>query len=226
VSDLRSAKLGSMESIIFVHHILICSLRELSQFAKHVFLSDSTMESFEVLGNVSWVPRTLLVNPDGSIQFDHGCKITPTVDVILFCTGYDYSLPFVNEQSNLELSNVTGERRITPLFEQLWHAHYPNLSFLGLPHSIIPFPLFEHQAEAVTGRFFGSCKLPSREKRQEAASYDAVKGGSKLKGRVQDTHYLGSAQWEYCRDLAEYAGLLNEGLEDYIATNKVSFEPI
>jgi Flavin-binding monooxygenase-like len=219
---VRSAQLGSMERIIFVHHMLICSLREISQFSKHVFLSDSTMESFEVLDNVSWVPRTLSVNPDGSIQFDHGCQVTPKVDTIIFCTGYDYSFPFVNEQSNLELSNVPGERRITPLFQQLWHAHFPTLSFLGLPHSVIPFPLFEHQAEAVMGHFFGSFKLPSREKRQEAASYDAVKGGSKLKGRVQDTHYLGSAQWEYCRDLAEYAGLLDEKLEDYIATNKVS----
>jgi len=198
--------------------------REISQFATKVYLSDTTMESIQVVGNVTWVPRTVFVNPGGTLQFDHDCQLKPTVDVIIFCTGYDYHLPFVNGQSNIDLENVPGERRISPLFEQLWHARYPNLSFHGLPHSIIPFPLFELQAEAVTGQFLGRFQLPPCDQRLQEAARDAIQGGSKNTGRVQDTHYLGSAQWEYCRTLAKYAGLLDEGMEHYIATNEAIWD--
>ena len=196
--------------------------REISQFARHVFLSDTTMTSTKVIGNVTWVPRTLMVNVDGSFIFDHDCKEKPIVDAIIFCTGYDYSFPFINKKSNLNLINIPGERRITPLFEHLWHSQHPNLSFHGLPHSVIPFPLFELQAEAVTAQFLHSSNLPPRQRRDEEAAHDALKGGSKLKGRIQDTHYLGNAQWAYCRKLADFANLLDEDMENYIATNQVS----
>ena len=37
---------------------------------------------------------------------------------------------------------------VKPLYEQLWHAQYPSLTFIGLQHSVVPFPFFELQAEA------------------------------------------------------------------------------
>lgn len=196
--------------------------REISQFARHVYLSDTTMTSTKVIGNVTWVPKTLMIHADGSLSFDHDCKENPIIDAIIFCTGYDYSFPFINKKSNLNLINVPGERRIAPLFEQLWHSQYPNLSFHGLPHSVIPFPLFELQAEAVTAQLLLTSNLPSRQRRDEEATHDTLQGGSKQQGRIQDTHYLGTAQWTYCRNLADFANLLDEDMENYIATNQVS----
>jgi cation diffusion facilitator CzcD-associated flavoprotein CzcO len=232
--------------------------REIAPHATHVYLSDTmppvvagdddgggggnynrdernddgTMTKYDV----TWVPKTVGILPDGSIQLDtvNGSKqVAPLtgVDVIIFCTGYDYSFPFCNDHSNLEFAAVSGSRRVTPLYEQLWHAVHPNIALVGLPHSNVPFPSFELQCEAVLGTWQGgtdserSRTLPDLKTRLQQAEQDAVSGGEGRApgtGRVpQDTHYLGSAQWEYCQRMAEYAGLHNDGMRDYLATNQV-----
>jgi hypothetical protein len=200
--------------------------REISFHASFVYLSDTTCPPLEnnneepkTLGRVSWVPQTMEVLPDGTVQFK-GCSVRPKVDTIIFCCGYDYAFPFINEESNVDVDAVRGERRVMPLYEQLWHARYPNLAFIGLPHSVVPFPLFELQAEAVWAQWEHP-GLPNRKERLEQAETDAKLGGAKEVGRIQDTHHLGGAQWDYCRKLAKLAGIYDDSLESYIATNKV-----
>jgi len=200
--------------------------REISHHAKHVYLSDTTLKKRETQGSVTVLPRLKEVSSDdGSIIFEHGHSVSG-IDTIIFCTGYDYSFPFINDESNLQLT--TEDRRVTPLYEQLWHAQYPNICFLGLPHSVLPFPMFELQAQAFVAQLerddgAKSCALhlPSRKEREEAALKDAASGGAKPNGRVRDTHYLGGdAQWEYWRELARYAGVLDADTEGFIETNK------
>jgi hypothetical protein len=195
--------------------------REISFHAERVYLSDTacpTLENGETqrMDKVTWVPKTMEVLPDGSIQFDNDCIVKPKVDTIIVCSGYDYHFPFITEASNLEINAKAGERRVMPLFEQLWHARYPNLAFVGLPHSVLPFPLFELQAEAVCAQW-KTPFLPNLLERFDQAEKDARAGGK----RVQDTHYLGPAQWDYCRKMARLAGLYDVQMEAYIGTNKV-----
>lgn len=106
------------------------------------------------------------------------------------------------------------------LYKQFWHAQYPNLCFIGIPHSIVPFPFFEIQAESATAQF-QKFSLPDVASRVDEASIDATSGGAKVDGRIQDTHFLGSAQWDYCRMMAKIGGIYNDEMEGYIATNKV-----
>lgn len=196
--------------------------REISRHALHVYLSDSNAKVVETRGNVTCVPRTTAVDPDGCVVFASDCGVRAKVDTIIFCTGYDYHFPFINTRSNLELSVVPGERRVTPLYKQLWHADQPNLCFVGLPHSVVPFPLFELQVEAfVQQMLLGGDMIPSKAEREEKAQRDAVSGGANKTGRVENTHYLGSASWDYCRDLAVMAHSYDEDMEHYIATNRV-----
>jgi len=197
--------------------------REIGSVAHRVYLSDSTCDMREEYGNnVIRMPRTTSVGSDGEVHFTTagGCDGEWTandVDVIIFCSGYDYSFPFVTEESNLELTSIPGERRVRPLYEQLWHAIHPSLSFVGLPHSVVPFPLFEIQSDAVVaqwkepsgaaGRRSVAVPLPPLSERMVAADRDAISGGPAAGapppgGRVTDTHYLGSYQWDYCRRLS------------------------
>lgn len=204
--------------------------REISAHAKKVYLSDSTCPEPLVdgqphkQGNVLWVPRTEAINRDSTIVFQR-CSETPQVDTIIYCTGYDYKFPFINEKSNLELSVVPGERRVSPLYDQLWHAYYPNLTFIGLQHSIVPFPFFELQAEAIVSQWIESSdwKLPNLEERLLSAKQDSNSGGPNGT-RIQDTHFLGSFQWNSCLHYAKCAGILDQDLEDYIATNKAIYD--
>lgn len=66
--------------------------------------------------------------------------------------------------------------------------------------------------------------------RLEVAQKDASSGGVNRLRDPEDTHFLGDAQWEYCRQLAQRANLVplseedaNNSILNYIATNKVSF---
>ena len=114
-----------------------------------------------------------------------------------------------------------------PLYEQLWHARHPSLSFVGLPHSVVPFPLFEMQSAAVVSQLAStpdSIPLPSPLERLAAAEHDAASGGPDCAGRVQDTHFLGSHQWDYCRKIAKISGEYDDdAMENYIATNEALY---
>lgn len=222
---------------IFQNQIVLCVggrasgsdiAREISHYAKHVYLSDSTAPSTPLTRNtITWVPKTASVLENGNVQFQKEAATQwpegVHVDTIIFCTGYDYQFPFINDASNLPLH--CGNRRVRPLYEQLWHAVYPNLVFVGLPHSVVPFPLMELQMEAVESQW-QEWTLPALANRLKAAEYDATSGGEGKNGngRVpEDTHYLGAAQWEYCRRMAKYAQLYDEKMKDFILTNQVSF---
>ena len=215
-----------------------------------VYLSDtsfrkSSSNNMITQNNITWVPKTICVLPDGRVQVDSDSVEPIRVDTIILCTGYDYDFPFINESSNMIDFIGCERRRVQLLYEQLWYVSAPNIAFVGIPHSIIPFPLFEFQCEAVVQSWFRSTRntpagtasttdnntatiskvlsLPNRKKRYERAIIDANSGGyGKEKGRIpEDTHYLGPRQWDYCRAMAQYANIYNDTIESYIATNKV-----
>lgn len=204
----------------------------------HVYLSDSAkIDGKPVTSDgVTWVPRTVRVKLDGTFQFDLNCPLTPTVDAVVFCTGYDYDFPFISASSDLGLELVeASDRRVSPVFEQLWHARYPNLAFVGLPHGVLPFPMFELQMEAFCRQLkegkSGGYYLPNLEERKRASKHDATSGGEGKwpNGRVPvDSHFLGDAQWPYCQRMAQYAGLLSSEeaaeacfIAKYLEVNKV-----
>ena len=58
----------------------------------------------------------------------------PQVDTVVWCTGYNYSLAFL-EGCNLLTPPVT--KRVHPLYEQLFHVQHPSLSFIGLPQRLV-----------------------------------------------------------------------------------------
>ena len=196
--------------------------RELSRVARRVYVSDSKIENLarEGEGNVFPCPRTtgLLDSDPGKILLDDG-TVLDDVDIVVLCTGYDYEFPFMGD--NVGLSNEVGERRVGPLYKQLFHARHPTLSFIGLPHSVVPFPLFEFQAEAVASA--AKCdfrSLPPAREREISAAADFNAGGPSGT-RVLDTHYLSDFQWDYCREMCAMSGtLVDDKVRKFIETNE------
>lgn len=203
--------------------------REISQVAKRVYLSDSSCDRKQEYGNVVHMPRTRSITGYGGFTFSNEKNdiwTTNDVDVIILCSGYDYSFPFITNKSNLDFTAPIGERRVQPLYLQLWHAHHPSLSFIGLPHSVVPFPFCEIQANAVVSQWtgkVGSIPLPQLTDRIAAAERDANSGGPKGL-RIVDTHELGSAQWNYCTRLAKISGTYDESMSCFIDTNRAIYE--
>lgn len=83
--------------------------------------------------------------PDDIIQKPSIVRMTETtavftdgteaeVDSVIFCTGYKYSFPFLQEG----LISTENER-VTPLYKHMVHIDYPNLIFVGSRSSGITF---------------------------------------------------------------------------------------
>ncbi|CAI5465841.1 unnamed protein product [Closterium sp. Yama58-4] len=112
----------------------------------------------DLRGRVQQHPMIKQANPDGKVEFEDGFACH--ADVIMHCTGYHYSFPFLALPPSL-LSVDTG--RVTPLFRHvLPPALAPSLSFIGLPWKVVPFPLCQLQARWVAQLLSGQLPVPPR----------------------------------------------------------------
>eukprot|EP00752_Nemacystus_decipiens_P014315 g12734.t1 len=151
--------------------------------------------------NIWWRPALERFEGENGVRFKDG--EFEEVDTVVWCTGYKYSFPFL-EGSGL-LSAPVSER-VHPLYEQVFHVRYPSLSFIGLPQSIVPFPMFEVQANAVASAVTGRASLPrlaERERwlRDEEESFRERSIDPASRG----VHVLGGRQWAYLRRLLRLA---------------------
>jgi len=246
--------------------------REISKFAKHVYLSISNYTDMMsnnnnnnnstrcfldhasvspnnnglfTCDNVTLVPSTVRVDSDSTVLFQSNANDIYKVlnpDVLIFCTGYEYDFPFLNNGSTSSSSSSSSSnnlihqargKSVSPLYQQLWHARYPNIAFLGLPFSVLPFPLFELQAEAVVSQLLNCAAIPLpplRERLRIIAEEDSQCSGQPPQDgitsntRIKDTHYLGKHQWNYCRNMAEISGTYNSHMMKYLTMNQAIYE--
>ncbi|KFY34457.1 hypothetical protein V494_06753 [Pseudogymnoascus sp. VKM F-4513 (FW-928)] len=100
---------------------------------------------------------------DRTVRFIDG-RIESGVDDVIFCTGYLYSYPFLQ---NLKPAVVTTGYRTENLYLHLFYNPEPTLSFLGLPIRIVPFIIAEVQSALVARFLAGRIALPSLSERTE-----------------------------------------------------------
>lgn len=124
------------------------------------------------------------------------------VDVLLFCTGYNYTFPFLDSSCRPKVEN----RVVSPLYKHMIHINFPRLCFIGIPIQICPFPQFDLQVQLFVKSLSGDFQLPSR----DAMLADTEEEKSrKLRAGIPAKHFhkMGNAQWDYNRSLCKLAGL-------------------
>lgn len=200
--------------------------RELTQIARHVFVSDrnykhemddsssadsdggtaaaatARVSNLELLPGISHFEAP--VGDDESvIVFTDGQQLRG-VDAILWCTGFLYEFPFIDAQTDPTLHapiTVDGGKRVRPLHLQLLCIEDPSLAFIGLPFSVVPFPLFYSQALFIAAVYSGQTTLPSRH--EQYTLLDEREACLRARGLFDDKyHYLGDEQFQYVRLLA------------------------
>ncbi|XP_019727746.1 flavin-containing monooxygenase FMO GS-OX5 isoform X1 [Hippocampus comes] len=145
------------------------------------------------------------VQDDGRICFQHVAFQDGSVraaDVLLFCTGYNFSFPFLDGgRLGLELE----EQLVAPLYRFMMPPAFPSLVFIGLCKSICPFTNFHCQVQFALGALAGSPALPSRAQMAAEARLALQK---KADGGAARRHLLvmGGDQWEYLAELAADTG--------------------
>jgi len=120
-----------------------------------------------------------------------------------------------------QLELHVGGRRVYPLYEHLFHTDDPSLSFLGIPHSVVPFPLMEVQATLVARVLAGKATLPDK-----AACRAWLAGHEAGLARLRDAHHLGNNQWDYCRRLLALGGVSDPGWELAISVNEAVYNHV
>ncbi|KAF2435229.1 FAD/NAD(P)-binding domain-containing protein [Tothia fuscella] len=137
---------------------------QLSSFAKSPVLLSQKSESYPAGGfsqNANIEPNSQIsrFNPqDKTIHFSNG-RIEHNVDTILFCTGYLYTMPFLQ---NLSPNPIGDGSRVEHTYQHLFYTPHPTLCFLVLPQKIIPFPLSEAQSSVIARVCSGRLSLPSQ----------------------------------------------------------------
>ena len=177
--------------------------------AREAFPSDSRL--------VRCPPIAELGREPGRVDFADGTFETG-VGTVMECVGFDYDFPFLDPAL---LRAEPGSRAVEPLWEHAFHVEDPTLVFLGVPHSIVPFPLMQIQSILAARVFAGEVHLPDAEQRRA----DLAKHKQALK-RPKDAHHLGDRQWDYCIRLIERAGLSDaetEAWRTHVETNRAMY---
>lgn len=117
---------------------------DVSKSAQRVILShhrEETLNGFPE--NLSQCPDLVEVLADGMVEFKDGS--TSSVDVILFCTGYNYSFPFLTPQCGITIEN----NFVNPLYNHIVNINHPTMFFIGVPFLTLVAITFELQVSQV-----------------------------------------------------------------------------
>lgn len=190
---------------------------QLARTAKKVFLSHSRANQLatELPANVQQCQRTIDAD-DESLLLADGTRLADFSHVV-FCTGYVFSLPFM-EASHLNgvsgdfkdrkpLVSVPNGDYVSPLFADMLHVDYPDsLFFIGLNVTVVPFILFDHQVQLAIALMTNTAK-PVTDEERRACEANRLKE-LEIQGLPRRFfHLLADRQWDHFRYLSELANV-------------------
>lgn len=165
--------------------------REVSETADSVVVSHRKGKGL-FKGGIKDVGEIARLEEGGAIPYE-GEKVL--ADKIIACTGYDYNFPFL-EDGLANVKVIENGSAVSGLYGQIFAKEDATLAFIGIPRLIVPFPLFEDQAEFLVALYGGRVT-------KEHLLGVGEAGGP---GASRKNHVMGPKQWEYRRRLADAAG--------------------
>ena len=181
---------------------------EIGKCAREVYLCARGVEQQQPLfgrDNISLSPpitsleggATAVLSGEGRIE---------DIDTLIYCTGYEYRLPFLDPAGVASPVVTVEDNWIHPLFLDLLAARAPSLGLIGLGNHIVPFPQYELQAKFYAGMLGGRIALPDRAERERLAG---ARAAEQRAAGVAQRHFLqqGDAQFAYNDELARRIGV-------------------
>tara|TARA_R110002072_G_scaffold1369_2_gene11198 strand:- start:3538 stop:4767 length:1230 start_codon:yes stop_codon:yes gene_type:complete len=171
-------------------------VRELATEAKEVLWCGASVTSDH--RRVSCLPLPNQIS-EQRLHFEQPLADLP-VDAIIYCTGYEYDLPFLDET----LVQV-NDNFVTPLYQQIIPIEWPRLGLIGLPFLVVPFPLYAMQARWFVRTIDGQVVLPDA---QTMLAKSLAEQKALIAEGVQQRHLhrLGDRQQGYYNQLASQCG--------------------
>ncbi|XP_029169261.1 flavin-containing monooxygenase FMO GS-OX-like 4 [Nylanderia fulva] len=162
---------------------------ELSEYAVCVYLSHNhhrltsplPSNMIQVAG-IESIHKTTFRLRDGTTVDD--------INVLIFCTGYKYNFPFLNENCGIRIDN----NYVTPLYKHLINIEHPSMCIVGVPMIVVPFPMFHMQVQYFLALLEGRTTLPAKSVMLEDSILKTPK--------KRHAHKLMDNQWDYNDSLA------------------------
>ena len=135
------------------------------------------------------------------MKFDDENKSTSILcDLCLFCTGYYYDFPFLlNDNSDDEFANYFNKKTYIPmLYDGIFFAPNPMLSFVGIHKKTVPFLVTYYQCLYVAYVVSGVKKLPTKD---EILNYRFIQSGNDVK------LFLGESLFDYIAEICHKLGI-------------------
>ncbi|XP_076145846.1 uncharacterized protein LOC143128054 [Alosa pseudoharengus] len=144
-------------------------------------------------------PPVSKVLDDGTLEFGDGKQARP--DVFLFCTGYNFTFPFLDQQVGVKVK----DHLVSPLYKFLMPPAFPSLFIVGICRAICPFPHFHIQTQFIMSVLDGSFTLPSQEEMEKDIELDEAARHTR---GIATRHILklDSEQWAYNDEMARLGG--------------------
>ncbi|KAJ8664225.1 hypothetical protein QAD02_005887 [Eretmocerus hayati] len=167
---------------------------ELSKIANKLYLSHNH-------DRLNIEPMLGIVQVQGIDRFEAGVFLlrdgsnVTGVDTIIFCTGYQYSYPFLSELCGIRVT----DNQVTPLYQHMINVEHPSMCLIGVPRLVTPLPLFHMQVQYFLNLLMGRFSLPAKKEMLLKNQLLPTVAGRR------HAHSLAEAQWEY------YDGLAQEG---------------
>jgi dimethylaniline monooxygenase (N-oxide forming) len=159
----------------FFNRLLKMSIGEMTDYGlpkpDHKLLEAHPTVSSELLprlghGDITAKPNIDRFTGGRTVRFVDGGE--EQIDLVVYCTGYKISFPFLDE------SVFAARDNRMPLYKRAVSAENPGLYFIGFVQPLGPvMPLAEAQSEWIADLLKGKAALPpSSEMRKEIAAYD------------------------------------------------------
>ncbi|XP_055920260.1 senecionine N-oxygenase [Eupeodes corollae] len=174
-----------------------------SLVAKTVILSHHLSETPKTKFNSNLIqkPDVLKVTENEAVFTDN---TSIPISVILYCTGYKYSFPFLSSDCGIYIE----ENCIKPLYKHVLNIHYPSMAFIGIPFYVCASQMMDLQARFAMAFFCNKKPIPSQ-KEMLADTEEEMQKRWKMGYKKHQAHMMGPIQYEYYTDLANTAGVKN-----------------
>ncbi|XP_075982724.1 senecionine N-oxygenase-like isoform X2 [Anticarsia gemmatalis] len=138
-------------------------------------------------------------NETGAIFVDGSFE---EVDDVIYCTGFEYDYPFLDESSGLTLN----PHSVVPLYRYMVNINQPSMVVMGLVVRACLVVALDAQARYATALIKGNFTLPSRDEMMQEwqRRMDAIR---ERKLRDSFIHILAEKEDEYYAQLSEESGI-------------------
>ena len=172
---------------------------EITATAKKVYLShNKPKHASELPNNMEQISGVVECIGDGSFKLNDSSHVND-VDVLLYCSGYQFSFPFLEKSCGIEVENKYT--MVKPLHKHMININHPSMCFIGIPIQVCPFPQFDLQCQFYINFMGGIVTLPKQSEMEEAF-VEGLKQHLDQGRSLRHYHRMGPLQWKYNRDIA------------------------